>query len=124
MIISLFFGLFLTAKAEAQMDLGDALLALGEREKGTQHLQEALEAWDLCLPVMETSAPEEKAQLVRSSREKAKAEIGRRTSSPATVDPRPAAPAAATASPPAATCHSRSASVIPTGKAPGPARRA
>jgi len=53
-----------------------------------------LEAWDVCLSVIESSAPVDKAQTIRSGREKAKAEIAWREAAPAAANPQTSAPAA------------------------------
>jgi tetratricopeptide (TPR) repeat protein len=65
--------------AETQMDLGNALATLGERESGTARLEEAVAAWDACLTVTLPFGPSDSVQNVRVSREKAHAEIKRRS---------------------------------------------
>jgi hypothetical protein len=62
------------------MSLGIVLAALGEREAGTVRLSEAVAAWDLCLTVGDSGWPQERAGLVRSARDQARAEIARRQS--------------------------------------------
>jgi hypothetical protein len=50
-------------------DLGAA------REAGTQHLEEAVAAWDLCLTAIESAWPSERVQSVRRLRDEAQAAI-------------------------------------------------
>jgi hypothetical protein len=76
------------------MNLGNALMKLGEREAGTERLKEAVAAWDTGLTVVESAWPPEWVQSVRSRRDEAKAEIARRASAPAAANPQPPAPAA------------------------------
>jgi hypothetical protein len=49
----------------------DALLTLGECESGTARLEEAVAVFDMCLTITDTAWLEERAQQVRSHRDKA-----------------------------------------------------
>ena len=63
--------------AMMQMNLGLALLRLGERESGTARLEEAVAAWDNCLSVVQSAWPW--VEDVRARQDAAKAEIKRRS---------------------------------------------
>jgi hypothetical protein len=62
--------------AMTQYNLGNALGALGERERRTARLEEAATAFDACLTVMDTTA--EWVPRARLRRDEIRAEIARR----------------------------------------------
>ena len=64
--------------AATQMNLGNALSRLDERESGTARLEEAVVAFDACLTVTASIWPPEWVSRVRAHRDEARAEIGRR----------------------------------------------
>jgi hypothetical protein len=64
--------------AATQNNLGAALVALGERESGTAHLEEAVAAWEACLTVTASIWPQASMQKVRSNIDQARAESARR----------------------------------------------
>jgi hypothetical protein len=69
--------------AMTQNNLGNALRTLGEREGGTARLGEAAAVWDQCLTVVATAWPHEWVEPIRTNRETALAEVGRRSNPPA-----------------------------------------
>jgi tetratricopeptide (TPR) repeat protein len=62
--------------AMTQIDLGVALKALGQRESGTAHLDEAAEALSACMQI--TGCPPDLARYAQTQRDTVQAEIGRR----------------------------------------------
>ena len=66
--------------ATTQMNLGNALRTLGERESGTARLEEAVAAWDACLTVAESAWRPPSVQELLKRRAEVKAEIQRRAS--------------------------------------------
>jgi hypothetical protein len=70
---------FNNERGVANMNLGNALFTLGERESGTARLEEAVAAFDACLAVAETAWPKERVQQLRSNRDEAMAETARRS---------------------------------------------
>jgi hypothetical protein len=61
-----------------QNNLGIALWRLGERESGTERLEEAVAAWEACLTVAASAWPREGVHTVHCRIEEARAEIVRR----------------------------------------------
>ena len=61
-----------------QMNLGNALATLGERESGTVRLKEAIAAWELGLTIGATICPDALVRNVRSRLSRAKRETMRR----------------------------------------------
>jgi tetratricopeptide (TPR) repeat protein len=66
--------------AMTQNNLGNALGTLAERESGTARVEQAVAAWDACLTVTASVWPSEWVDAVRSRRDKAQANIARRSS--------------------------------------------
>lgn len=64
--------------AATQNNLGNALAMVGQRESGTEHLEDAVTAWDACLSVTVTAWPPEWVESVRARRDATQAEIKRR----------------------------------------------
>jgi hypothetical protein len=64
--------------AATQSSLGGALWILGKRESGTEHLTEAVAAFDAGLTAGESVWPPERLNLIRVLRDKIQAEIDRR----------------------------------------------
>jgi len=64
----------------AQMNLGAALRMLGERESGTQRLDEAVAAWEACLTVAASYWAPARVEGVKTQIEQARAEKARRVS--------------------------------------------
>ncbi len=68
--------------ATTQNNLGDALAMLGLRETDKAQLEQAAAAWDACLTVTASVWPSEWVDAVRSKRDKAQADIARRSATP------------------------------------------
>ena len=64
--------------AKTQMNLGNALETLGERESGTARLEEAVAAFDACLTVTTSAWPVQWVRYVQGRRDETQAEIARR----------------------------------------------
>ena len=64
--------------AQTQVNVGDALWTLGERESDAARLKQAVAAWDACLTVTASVWPSEWVNAVRSRRDKAQTDIARR----------------------------------------------
>ena len=58
-----------------QMNLGNALRTLGQRESGTGRLEEAVAAWEACLEVITSVWPPDWVRIVETRRDEAQAEI-------------------------------------------------
>jgi len=67
------------------MNLGTALATLGERESGTDKLEEAVAAFNACLAVTTPVWPPEWVRFVETRRDETQAEITRRRNRAAVI---------------------------------------
>jgi hypothetical protein len=65
--------------ARTQMNLGNALARLGERESGTARLEEAVAAFNACLTVAASVWPVRWVRNVQDHRDETQVEITRRS---------------------------------------------
>ena len=71
--------------AMTQMNLGNALRTLGQRDSGTARLEEAVTAWNASLEVFTSVWPLDWVRIVETRRDEAQVEIGRRSCRPRDV---------------------------------------
>ena len=68
-----------------QMNLGNALWKLGERESETARMMEAVAAWDACLEVTASVWLPDWVRIVKIQRDEAQTELRRRSCHPRDV---------------------------------------